>query len=271
MEETLNHPAVQGGFAPFFIALLVAELLQRVRLSGLAAIAGFAVTVYLVSDFAIEPLTASRKIVLLGLLSALLAVLLMRFTWRPFRLALAAAGGGATIWMALRILQQQDMQNMLLWGASCALYTGWLIFWMDTIHESPIRAGSAGMALGVGTGGSALLGASALLGQFGMALGAAASAFLLLQTVFNQKMPGGRVFTLPLSLICGLTGGLAVLTARLPWYALIVLAVIPLAAKIPIPDKRGIRLQSLSLSALTLTCATGAIYLTWRVAGAPPL
>jgi len=61
---------VQGGLAPFVVALIVAELLQRMRLSGLAIIAGFAVTVYLVSDFSFEALTASRKIVLLGLLSA---------------------------------------------------------------------------------------------------------------------------------------------------------------------------------------------------------
>jgi len=46
----------------------------RIRLSGLAIIAGFAVTVYLASDFSIEPLTAARKIVLLGSLSALLAL-----------------------------------------------------------------------------------------------------------------------------------------------------------------------------------------------------
>lgn len=271
MEELLNHPAVQGGLAPFIIAMIVAELLQRVRLSGLAAIAGFAVTVFLVSDFSMEPLTASRKIVLLGLCSALLSLLLMRLDWRPLRPILAMAGGSAAVWMALRILQQQEMQSMLLLGGGCALYVGWLIFWMDTLHKTPIRAGSAGMALGIGTGGSALLGASALLGQFGLALGAAASAYLLLQVMFNQKLPCERIFTLPLSLICGLTSCLAVLTAQLPWYSLPAIAVIPLAAKIPVSERTGVWLQSFLLSALTMACAATAIYLTWRVAGAPPL
>ena len=126
------------------------------------------------------------------------------------------------------------------------------------------------MALGLGTGGSALLGASALLGQFGLALGAAASAYLLLQTITNSRLPCGRSFTLPLSLIAGLIGCLTVLTAQLPWYALFMLAIIPLAAKIPVPEKMGLWLQSLLLSIATLTCAAGAIYLTWYVAGAPP-
>lgn len=271
MQELLNHPAVQGGLAPFIIALIVAELFQRLRLSGLAIIAGFTVTVYLVSDFSIEPLTSSRKIVLLGLLSTLLALSLLRFNWRPLRLMLAITGGIATVWMALRILQQQDMTHMLLWGSGCALFVGWLIFWMDTLHEAPVRAGSAGMALGLGTGGAALFGASALLGQFGLALGAAAIAYLLLQVLSNKRLPCGRSFTLPLSLIAGLTGCLAVLTAQLPWYALPVLAIIPLVAKIPISEKMGIRIHSFLLSIATLPCAAGAIYLTWLVAGAPPV
>ena len=76
MQELLNNPAVQAGFAPFLVALIVVELFRRTRLSGLAIIAGFAVTVYLASDFNMEPLTAARKIVLLGSISALLALVL---------------------------------------------------------------------------------------------------------------------------------------------------------------------------------------------------
>ena len=37
--------------APFVVALVAAELLLRLRLSGLAVIAGFCATVYLVADF----------------------------------------------------------------------------------------------------------------------------------------------------------------------------------------------------------------------------
>jgi len=271
LQELLNHPAVQAGLAPFIAALIVAELFQRMRLSGLAIIAGFAATVYLASDFSLEPLTAARKIVLLGLLSALLTLPLLLLNPRWLRPFLALAGGVAAVWVVLRILQQQEMLHMLLWGTGCAFFVGWLVFWMDGLNDTSVRAGSAGMALGFGSGGAALFGASALLGQFGLALGAAAGAYMLIQMLTNSPLPCGRSFTLPLSLIAGLTGCLAVLTAQLPWYVLPVLAVIPLAAKIPVPKKKALWLQAVLLSAVTLVFTAGAVYLTWRVAGAPPL
>ena len=103
MQELLNHPAVQAGFAPFLAALIIAELFQRIRLSGLAIIAGFAVTVYLASDFTIEPLTASRKIVLLGLIGAALGLLLSLLQTRWLAALLPLLGGAAAIWTAQRI------------------------------------------------------------------------------------------------------------------------------------------------------------------------
>ena len=271
MQELLSHPAVQGGLAPFVVALIVAELLQRMRLSGLAIIAGLAVTVYLVSGFSFEPLTASRKIVLLAVLSAAVALPLMLFNPRWLRPMLAIAGGAAAVWVMVRILQQQPTTTMLLWGAGCAVYVGWLVYWMDGLHESSMRAASAGLGLGMGTGLAALFGASALLGQYGLAMGAAAGAYLLIQMLTNRPLPCGRSFTLPLSLAAGLIGCLGVLTAELPWYVLPVLAVIPLAAKIPVPAKQALWVQSALLSTVTLGCAAGAVYLIWRVTGAPPI
>jgi hypothetical protein len=272
VHELLNNPAVQGGFAPFLVALVTAELLQRLRLSGLAIASGFAVTVYLAGGLSFEPLTAMHKIVLLGILSPFLALLLTLFvpSWllRPM---LAATGGAAALWTAQRVLQQHELAVVLLWGAGCAFYAGWLVYWTDRLEAAPVRAGSAGLALGAGTGVSTLFGASALLGLYGMALGAAAGAYLLIQTLTNRHLSCGRSLTLPLSLIAGLTGSLAVLAAELPWYALLPLAAIPLAARIPISEKSGVWLQSMLLSAATLACAAVSVYLTWRVAGALPL
>jgi hypothetical protein len=59
LQELLNHPAVQAGLAPFLVALITAELFQRMKLSGLAIIAGFAITVYLASNFTLEPAAPS--------------------------------------------------------------------------------------------------------------------------------------------------------------------------------------------------------------------
>jgi len=271
LQEFLNHPAVQGGVAPFIVALIVTELLLRARLSGLAIIAGFAVTVYLVSGFAFVPLTASRKIVLLGLLSAGLSLPLILLNPRWLRSLLSVAGGIAVVWVLLRILQYKESNTMLLWGAGCAVYVGWLVYCFDGLHSSSMRAGSAGMALGIGTGLAALFGASALLGQYGLSLGAAAGAYLLIQILTNNQLPCGRSYTLPLSLIAGLTACVAVISAQLPWYVLPVLATIPLVATIPLPARAALWLQSILLSAATLCCASVAVYISWYVAGTPPL
>ncbi len=270
MQELLNHPAVQGGLAPFLVALITAELFQRARLSGLAIIAGFAVTVYLASNFTIEPLTASRKIVLLGLITAVLGLLLSLLQSRWFDWLLPVLGGAAAIWTVQRILQQQPLQAVFLWGAGCAAYVAVLVWGMDKLANEPVRAASAATALGIGTGAAALVGASALLGQFGLALGSAAAAHLLIQMISNQGLPTGRTFTLPLALIAGLTGCVAVLSARLPWYALPILAAIPFVAwLVPLPGQSS-RVQATLLIILTFFLVGGAVYVTWRVAGDIP-
>lgn len=270
MHELLNHPAVQAGVVPFLAALLTAELLQRVKLSGLAIIAGFAATIYLASDFSIAPLTASRKIVVIGLAGALFALPLSLMKARWISTLLAALGGAAAIWTTQRILQQQNTQLMLLWGAGCAAYVAALTWGMDRLDKEPLRAATAATALGMGTGGAALVGASALLGQFGLAIGAAAAAHILIQLISRQALPAGRILTLPVALISGLTGCLAVLSAQLPWYTLPILAGIPFAAGLlPLPGKSA-PAQVLLLTLLTGVLAAGAIYLTWRTAGDVP-
>jgi hypothetical protein len=271
LQQLLNHPAVQAGFAPFLAGLVSAGLFRRIGLSGLAIIAGFALMVYLASDFTLTPLTASRKIVLLGLVGAALGLLSVLLQPRWLGSLLPVLGGAAAIWTAQRILQQHAPQVALLWGAGCAAYVAILVWGMDGLNDQPARAASAASALGIGTGGAALVGASALLGQFGLALGSAAAAYLLIHLSGNKPLPVGRVFTLPLALIAGLTGCIAVLSAELPWYALPALAAIPLSARfIPLPGG-SLRIQTLLCAVPAFTLAVGAIYLTWRIAGGIPV
>lgn len=270
LQELLNHPAVQAGLVPFLAALVTAELFQRIKLSGLSIIAGFAATVYLASDFNFEPLTASRKIVLAGLLCALFALPLSLLKARWVGPLLAVLGGAVAVWVALRILQQQQTLPMLLWGAGCAAYVAVLVWGMDKLENEPMRAANAATALGIGTGGAALVGASGLLGQFGLAVGAAAAAHLLIQMISNQPLPAGRGFTLPVALILGLTGCMSVLSAQLPWYALPVLAGIPLVAWLLPLFKQAVWMQSMALALATFAFATGTIYLAWNVAGDVP-
>ncbi len=271
MQEFLHQPAVEVALAPFVVALVVAELLQRLRLSGLAISAGFATTVYLVSGFSIDPLNGARKIMLLGVAAPLVALPLGMLPSSWSRPLLTLAGGAAALWTVQRILQQQQTAVLLLWSAGCLFYAGWLAYWMDRLEDNPVRASSAGLALGLGTGLAALFGASASLGSYGLAAGAAAGAYLLLQVITRSHLPGGLTLTFPLSVIAGTVGCFAVLSARLPAYVLPVLAAIPLVARIPVSEKYGVWVQSILLSAASLACAAVAVFLTWRAAGAPPL
>jgi len=157
---------------------------------------------------------------------------------RWLRPLLAVAGGAAAVWVLLRILQQQEIAPMVLWGAGCALYVGWLVFlvrWpgrcVDASRERRSRTGLAQVVPPC----SAPPPCSA---SSAWRWGRRQALTLLVQMLTNSSLPCGRSYTLPLSLIAGLSGCLAVLTAQLPWYALPVLAVIPVAALIPLPAKQ---------------------------------
>src|SRR6266705_6169758 len=101
MQEMLANPAVQGGLAPFVAALIVAAFLAPFRLGGLAIVAAFATAVYFIDGFTFEPLTATRKIILLGL-AAPVAGIVIDFAFRPTRLAASALplpGAAAAAWI----------------------------------------------------------------------------------------------------------------------------------------------------------------------------
>lgn len=268
MHEIFTHPALQAGLLPFIAALLSAELFQRLRLSGLAVIAGFAATVYFASDFNIDPLTETHKIIWLGIGASILALPLTLLPWAHWRTLLSLSAAIATAWAFWDSLQQRALVDALAWGTGCALYAAWLVFWFDELREKSVAAANAGLALGLGSGCAALLASAYLPGRFALALGAAAAGYLLIQAISNTRLACGRSFTLPLALIAALAGCSAVLAGQQPWYTLPVLALIPLAVRIPVPERWTIWLQSLALSLLSCACAGAAIYLTWNK-GAP--
>ena len=96
MHALLTHPAIQAVLAPFLLALLTAELLQRLRLSGLAIIAGFSITVFLIGGISYGLHSGAQKIVWLGIAAALLSIPLSLVNWslwRPVLAVLAASAG----------------------------------------------------------------------------------------------------------------------------------------------------------------------------------
>ena len=264
MQELLSHPLIQAVLVPFVVALITAELFQRLRLSGLAVIAGFAATVYFIADFDLAPLTPTHKIIWLGIASSVIAMPLMLLTWAYWRPILSVLAAASVAWVSWHNFQQQSIFDELVLGTGCAIYTGWLVFWFDGLQQKSVAAGNAGLALGIGTAMSALLSSPALPWKFSLALGAASAAYLLIQAITNSRLSCGFSFTLPLSLIAGLFASVAVISTQQPWYTLPALGLVPLAANIPVPERWTIWLQTLVLSLLTFVCAGGAMYLAWQ-------
>lgn len=264
-----NHPAIQSGLAPFLTALIVAESLRRLRLSGLAVIAGFCMTVWLVAGFDFEPLSATRKIILAGLAATVVGLLadLIAGRWQVVRYLAVAGCGGTAVWVLWPVLQQKETRDLLVAGVGVVVFAIWIGLCADRLADMPVRASVAGTALGTGVGISALLGASALLGQMGIAVGAACGAYLLVQFFSDKTLSCGRTFTLPVSLLCGAIAPAAVLLASLPWYCLPVLALIPVIVCIPLPRHWSVRQQSFPLMMLAGSCAAWSAYMVWRETG----
>ncbi|SCZ84777.1 hypothetical protein [Nitrosomonas mobilis] len=267
--EWWNHPAVQSALAPFLVALMVAFLLDRIRLSGLAILAGFCTVVYLVADFNFESLTVTRKIILTGIVTGAIAPVLASFPspWRMVRYLLGAGAAVAALWIFWPILIQKQLMESLMLGTGLVLFVTWQVVVTDGLYSQPIRAGAAGMGMGIGVGFSALLGASASLSQLGLAIGAASGAYLCLQFIQNKPLSCGRTFTLPVSLLPALLASAALVLAKLPWYCLPALALIPLAAYLPIMRTRSCRIQIIVFSLMTMLVAVAATSLAWYAEG----
>jgi len=257
--ELLNNPIVQSGVAPFFAALVVAMLFSYFRLSGLAVLAGFSTTVYLIADFDFENLSAIKKIILSGLVVALIAPILDLFAGnrRFVHYLIIIAHLVIGLWVFSTVLQHKAMQDMVIYCLGIAGFMICLAILMDGLSSNSIQAGAAGVGLGLGTGFAALFAASALLGQLGLAIGMAACAYMALQFFSRQLLPCGRTFMFPLSLLCGLIALAAVILAQLPWFSLLALLIIPAVVRLPLPGNWPLRGQIVVLLLYTIT--VGAI------------
>jgi hypothetical protein len=161
------------------------------------------------------------------------------------------------------ILAQKPPAQAAIYGIGIAAFVLATVALTMTLHAEPIRAGAAGLGLGLGAGIGAIIGASALIGLYGIALGAASGGFLLLAMILGKRVVAGASFTLAASVIASLLAAAAMLLAKLPWYSLPVLALIPLAVRLPVPERSGAALQAVVASFYALCVAGGACALAW--------
>lgn len=264
MGDLLSNPAVQSSVAPFLAGLLVAGLLFPLRLGGLAAAAGFFATVYLVGDFTLESLDSKRRLVLVAAAAPVLGVII-DLAFKPTRAsgpvlgAVFAAAGG---WVFVNLLKQKAGVDLALHAAGLAAFVIWTVAFSVALRADALRAGAAGLGLGLGAGVSAVLGASALLGQYAMGLGAGCGAFLLLAMIVGPRVAPGTSLTLTAGVVASLVAVGAVLTGQLAWYALVAMALVPVAVRLPLP--RGATwMQAIVAALYAAAVAVTAWVLAW--------
>lgn len=272
MNDLLGNPAVQAGIVPFAAALAVGLPLRNTRTLVLAIGAALLAVVWLTMGLAFEPLTSVRKLVVAGFGAVVLALALEAAPPRhPLVRSVLLAGSAAAVavWVVLGLLRQKELVPALLAGSGAALYLAVLVYGMHrTTATSPLRSTAVSLMLGLGTGGLALLGASAQLAQIGIAIGAAAGAVLLALLLGRGSTPTWTL-GMPAMVVTGLAGLLAVFTGVLPWFCLLPVLAAPWAARV-VPDARdwpGLLTACCTAAAAALPMLL-AVTLAWVTAGA---
>lgn len=242
MNDLLNNPAVQAAAVPFAVALVLALLLARTRFLAAAVASGMVVMLSLTIGFSLEPLTSVRKmiVVVLGVSAGALALEAMRLELRkPVAAAVAIVCALPVVWILLRILEQKEVASAWMAGAGAVAYVLAMVGGALATSTNPVRAAVVGMCLGWGAGALAVLGASALLGQIGIAIGTACAAVALVQMLLGRRAPLGWTLAVPAAAGAALVAVLASATGETRWYRLLpLLLCAPAALLVPAEQRK---------------------------------
>ena len=260
MEAWLQHPAVYAGLAPFLAAFIVALALYPLRVDGLAAAAGFFVTAWLIGELQLVA-TTNGKLMLAALAAPALG-LVADFAFRSGRTTayiLGVAFGCVALWVFSSALWQKPVLQLFIAGGGIVLFVAWTVAWTATLHADSVRAGATGLGLGLGAGIAALMAASAPVGYLAVGLGAACGGFLIVQMIFSRRVDAGLVFCLAVGVQGALVAAAALLLGRFGWLELAILALVPLAARLPVPPRWPVWTQVVLASVYTLACGGAAV------------
>ena len=273
MDELLNNPAiqvaVQGGLAPFVVALVIALALARTRFAWLAIVAGYATQVALSTGFSFTPLSASRKILLLCLLAPIVGIAVDALSPRARAVAygLAALAGLAAVWVFITVLAQKEGAGAWLYSLGVIAYVGTMVAALLSLRNDPLRAAAAGLGLGLATGIVALMSASIGFLTAGIAVAAASGALLLVYAFRSEPAPPGVLGTLSIGIMIALFAEGALMLAQLPWYALVALLAVPLAVRLPVSETASAFVRAAMLAFYALVAALVPIAAVWIAPG----
>ena len=275
MVDLLDNPAVQAAAIPFVVAVILSFLLAGTRYLLVAVVSSFVVVLALTIGFSITPMTSVKKLIVAAAAAAVLALVIEigRVDARRVIVAtLTVAAGAAAVWTLWRVLQQ--LEAPAAWAAAFGAFLLAAATMGTAITAgaaSTLRAAVTGACLGWGSGVMALIGASALLAQLGLAVGTASAAVALVQLLRKREAPLGWTVVVPTALAAAIIDVLASATGELRWYCLIPLPFAPLAARL-VPANASTRpwYQAIATGLAVSIPLAVAIGLAWFSA-APPL
>ncbi len=276
MDALLTNPAIQSGVVPFFIALLLGAALRPLGWFWAGLSFAGALLTFMVITPGIELTTAPRrsneKIVLLGMIAVGVGLLLDLYprSRRLLPVFVGVVAAAAITWVLWIKLKRLEGAELWLTVGAAVVYCAWLSAWCETLRQRSMTATVALMVLGFGTGGACLLGATALYGQLGIAIGAAAAGLVMVVVLWGS-LHIGSTMTTPAALLVGLLGVGAVVFAKLPWYSLLPLLFIPLIAQLPSKSEWPRGLQVAMMILIMSPFAAAAVWITWQSEGMPPM
>lgn len=268
MEQFFSRPEIQSAVVPFVVALLAYFGLQKVTARAWiwALLAAFLAATGLINGITVTPLTGTRKIILLVIASFFVAALLPRVMprqnlQRVFSIIFCQLALLWVFWAVAARMQASAMALFLIGSIGLVLVLENLF---NRVADDPAKLHGAGLSLLLGVGLSATAAASALLGQLALALAAASGGALLAWVLGGTEQTKQSITTLPYVMAPSLLGVAAVIFARLPWYALIPLASIPLVVNL-VPQKTESRfLRALLASLPGLVIAVAVAFYIWQ-------
>jgi hypothetical protein len=259
VEELLRNPWIQGAIGPLVAGIAAALAFYPVRVSGLAAASGFFAAVYLTGHLEFE-----KKLFLLAAAAALLGAL-VDLAFRPTRkagLVLGLGFGIAACWIFISLIGGMPAQRVALHAMGLGGMVAAGVAFSVLSYDEPPRAAAAGLGLGLATGAVAFLGGASMLALWSFGLAAGAAGFLVVAVVLARGIVAGASFTLSIGVIGAALAASVTLQRGLRWYEAALLALVPLAVRLPVPQGSAIA-QALVALVYALAVGGGACALVW--------
>jgi len=259
VEELLGNPWIQGGLGPLVAGLAAALIFYPLRLSGLAAAFGFFAAVYLTGQLEFE-----KKLFLLAAAAALLGALI-DLAFRPTQkagLVLGLVFGIAACWIFISLIGRMPAQRVALYAMGLGALVATGVAFSMLSYDEPPRAAAAGMALGVATGATAFVGGAKTLALWSFGLAAGSAGFLVVAVFLARGIVAGASFTLSIGVTGATLAAMLTLQRGLRWYEAALFALVPLAVRLPVPQRNAIA-QAIVALLYALAVGGGACALIW--------